>query len=49
MIFFVVAAVLLIFITPLTTVPGGKPVTEVPGVRSKSPLTNVAPVFVTVE
>lgn len=43
------AVVLLIFSTPLTMTPGGKPVTDDPGVRSKSPLTTVKPEFVTVE
>jgi hypothetical protein len=31
------------------TVPGGNPVTDVPGLSPRSPLTVVAPVFVTVE
>ena len=36
------------WIVPLT-VPGGKPVTAVPGLSPRSPLTVVAPVLVTVE
>ena len=35
-------------VVPLTT-PGGKPVTEVPGLRPRSPLITLGPVFVTVE
>src|SRR5512132_4292415 len=31
------------------TVPGGNPVTEVPGLNPRSPVTTVGPVFVTVE
>src|ERR1700730_13318412 len=34
---------------PLSTTPGPKPVTAVPGLTPKSPLTTVAPVLVTVE
>jgi hypothetical protein len=30
-------------------VPGGKPVTELPGLNPRSPVTTVGPVFVTVE
>lgn len=35
-------------IVPLT-IPGGKPVTAEPGLRPRSPLTTLGPVFVTVE
>jgi hypothetical protein len=34
---------------PLITIPGGNPVTEVPGLNPKSPSTMVGPVFVTVD
>ncbi|KJE77855.1 hypothetical protein FEAC_02270 [Ferrimicrobium acidiphilum DSM 19497] len=43
----VTAAELLIFVVP-ATVPGGNPVTEVPGERPRSPASVVAPVLVTV-
>jgi len=32
-----------------TTVPGGKPVTELPGLTPRFPVTTLGPVFVTVE
>src|ERR1700720_2000053 len=34
---------------PLTTTPGGNPVTELPGLSARFPVTIVAPVLVTVE
>src|ERR1700730_17375707 len=34
---------------PLITTPGGNPVTELPGLRPRFPVTIVAPVLVTVE
>src|SRR6476660_8013677 len=42
------AAASAICIVPVT-IPGGKPVTEVPGLRPRSPLMTVGPVLVTVE
>jgi hypothetical protein len=33
---------------PLLTVPGGNPVTAVPGLTPRSPLITLGPVFVTV-
>src|SRR4029079_715059 len=42
------AAALATWIVPVTT-PGGKPVTAVPGLRPRSPVTIVGPVLVTVE
>ena len=37
------------WIVPPVTVPGGKPVTAVPGLTPKSPVMTVAPALVTVE
>jgi hypothetical protein len=34
---------------PSNTVPGGNPVTEIPGLNPRFPVTTVAPVLVTVE
>src|SRR3977135_492886 len=39
----------LLWIAPPTTMPGGKPVTALPGLTPTLPLTVVAPVLVTVE
>jgi hypothetical protein len=38
-----------LWIVPPVTVPGGKPVTAVPGLTPKSPVMIVGPVLVTVE
>ncbi len=42
------ARALVICMLPFTTTPGGKPVTEVPGLKPRSPLMTLLPVFVTV-
>jgi len=37
------------WLVPPTTVPGGKPVTALPGLTPRSPVTMVGPVLVTIE